>query len=83
MKSDIQGTSTCPIGAEQYEEFKDSLHPSGAVQYDYRHTDGRLFSCVAPTLEKARDRCMAWAFSRGIVPIWVKMDFHTVPDDAS
>ena len=29
-------------------------------QYDYRHTDGELFSCVAPTLENARKRRDSW-----------------------
>ena len=24
------------------------------VQYDYRHTDGELFSCVKPTLDECR-----------------------------
>ena len=30
------------------------------VQYDYRHTDKTLFSCVAVTLEDARARRDAW-----------------------
>ena len=35
------------------------------VQYDYRHTDGRPFTCVAPTLEKARAKRDAWLAGRG------------------
>ena len=28
--------------------------------YDYRHTDGELFSCVAPTLKECRQRRDEW-----------------------
>lgn len=62
MKTDIDGCSTCQAGREQYEEY---THRSGRkvyhmVQYDYRHTDGELFSCCAPSLEDARRRRDAW-----------------------
>ena len=62
MKTDINGCSTCQAGREQYEEY---THRSGRkvyhmVQYDYRHTDGELFSCCAPSLEEARRRRDAW-----------------------
>ena len=30
------------------------------VQYDYRHTDGELFSCVKPTLEECRATRDKW-----------------------
>ena len=30
------------------------------TQYHYRHTDGRPFSCVAPTVEKARAKRDQW-----------------------
>lgn len=58
MKTDSKGTSTCPIGEENYERFQ---MPDGRgnltwfYQYDYRHTNGALFSCVKPTLEKCRE----------------------------
>ena len=29
-------------------------------QYDYRHTDGELFSCVKPTLEECRATRDKW-----------------------
>ena len=29
-------------------------------QYDYRHTDGELFSCVAGTLKECRQRRNEW-----------------------
>ena len=50
-------------GEEQYEIFKPHRRGAGQfVQYDYRHTDGELFSCVKPTLghcQAARDEWMA------------------------
>ena len=62
MKSDINGCSTCPIGQEQYEEYTQKLGQKvyNLVQYDYRHTDGELFSTVAPSLEEARKRKDNW-----------------------
>ena len=55
-------------GQEQYEIYKSSFpkringhrtFPKHCA-YDYRHTDGELFSCVAPTLENARKRRDSW-----------------------
>lgn len=52
-------------GQEQYEFFEvEHLARRGKdatrVQYDYRHTDGKLFSCVAKTLEDARAKRDQW-----------------------
>lgn len=44
----------CLPGQEQYEEFYSPVAKKNLVQYDYRHTSGELFSCVAFTLEKCR-----------------------------
>lgn len=33
-------------------------------QYDYRDTDGELFSCVAPTLEECRAKRDIWLNNR-------------------
>ena len=62
MKSDVNGCSTCPIGQEQYERFtaKVGRKSKRMVQYDYRHTDGDLFSTVADTLDKARKERDEW-----------------------
>jgi hypothetical protein len=61
MKSDVNGCSTCPVGAEQYEWYKTRTpKPRLMVQYDYRHTDGRLFACVTASLEDARHRRDLW-----------------------
>lgn len=58
MKSDIQGCSTCPKGCENYETF--TWRRKTYYQYDYRHTDGELFSCCAPTLKQCRERRDEW-----------------------
>ena len=53
-------------GQEQHETYRLGSHMSRRlagqtrVQYDYRHTDGELFSCVAPDLDAARKRRDAW-----------------------
>ena len=62
MKTDINGCSTCPVGKENYEEFTMTIGRKvyEKVQYDYRHTDGELFSCVANSLEEARERKNKW-----------------------
>lgn len=61
MRTDIiKGCSLCPAGAEQYEEFAPSWRAGTAIQYDYRHANGMLFSAVAPTLVEARRRRDAW-----------------------
>ncbi len=47
-------------GQEQHEAFKSNIARRKAVQYDYRHTDGELFSCVKPTLEACRKAKETW-----------------------
>lgn len=51
-------------GQEQWEEFVPShlkRHPDNIlVQYDYRHTDGSVFSTVAKSLDLARERRDKW-----------------------
>lgn len=37
-----------------------TAHGKPINQYDYRHTDGELFSTVAPTLEECRTRRDEW-----------------------
>jgi hypothetical protein len=53
MKTDKNGLSQCPNGAERYESFK----TRGKVyyQYDYRAESGELFSCVKPSLQQCRN----------------------------
>ncbi|GAA6340620.1 DUF3873 domain-containing protein [Phocaeicola massiliensis] len=67
----INGLSTCTAaGTEKYERFfrqGSTTRQSGIgrrkrtlVQYDYRHTDGELFSCVKPTLDECRQKRDEW-----------------------
>lgn len=52
-------------GKEQHET---SPHPykKGKIlyQYDYRHTDGELFSCIASSLKAARAKRDQWLAER-------------------
>lgn len=58
----INGVSTCTaLDTEKYEKFYSGRRPRKAmIQYDYRHTDGELFSTVAPTLEQCREKRNLW-----------------------
>lgn len=60
MKTDVNGCSTTAAGQEQYEEYYSSIARAVRVQYDYHTSEGKLFSCVAPSLEAARARRDAW-----------------------
>ena len=59
-------TTTNAPGQEQYETFTSHFgrKPQRRVQYDYHHTDGRLFSCVRKTLEDCRAARDAWLAAR-------------------
>ena len=57
------GVSTCQTaGTEKYECFQSGFgrRKRTLVQYDYRHTDGELFSCVKPTLDECRTERDKW-----------------------
>lgn len=60
-------TTTRPC-QEQYEYFRTPKRPGKPgqkrVRYDYRHTDGDLFSCVAANLEACRSRRDEWLTSK-------------------
>lgn len=56
-----KGCSVCEQGQENYTTFSPAHRPKQTFyQYDYRHTDGQLFSTVAPTLEECRSRRNEW-----------------------
>ena len=60
------GCSVCEQGKENYTTFSPAHRPKQTFyQYDYRHTDGCLFSTVAPTLEECRTRRDAWLTEKG------------------
>ena len=62
MKSDVNGCSTTVRGAENWERFQLPDRRNRLqwfVQYEYRHTNGKLFTCIKSTLAEcrcARDR---------------------------
>jgi hypothetical protein len=54
-------STTTAKGQEQYEYFSSPvLKGKRFCQYDYRHTNGQLFSCVKPTLEQCRISRNRW-----------------------
>ena len=55
-------TTTNTPGQEQYETFTRRVGGKSKkyVQYDYRHPDGELFSCVKPTLAACRAARDEW-----------------------
>ena len=61
MTANGVSTTTTP-GTEQYEVFYTGYRTRRKkhYQYDYRHTDGELFSCVAATLKECRQRRDEW-----------------------
>lgn len=55
-------------GHEQWEEFVSALRGNRQlIQYDYRNEDGRLFSCVADSLEECRHRRDLYVNKRKLV----------------
>jgi hypothetical protein len=60
MKTDINGCSTTARGQEQHERYYSAIFRDYRVQYDYRTPEGKLFSCVARSLEEARIRRDKW-----------------------
>jgi len=50
-------------GQEQHETFETRKK---AVQYDYRHTDGELFSCVKSTLNSCKAARDAWLQKKAV-----------------
>ncbi len=47
-------------GQEQYTAYISNISRNTEVQYDYRHTNGELFSCVKPTLIDCRQAKDNW-----------------------
>ncbi len=64
----INGVSACTeAGTEKHERFQLGIgrRRRTLVQYDYRHTDGELFSCVKPTLNECRAERDKWLTAKG------------------
>lgn len=58
-KMTVNGVSVCATGQENYERFE-AKRGKWYYQYDYRHTDGELFSVVLPTIEECKERRDKW-----------------------
>lgn len=52
-------TTTTP-GEENWIHFNSRADQRRYCQYDYRHTDGKLFSCVKLTLDACRSARDEW-----------------------
>jgi hypothetical protein len=67
MAMNKNGVSTTKeIGTEQFVEFESKVGGKRRryFQYDYRHYDGELFSCVKKTLEACRAARDEWIARR-------------------
>ena len=54
-------STTRNTGEEKYERFSFRDRPRKLFyQYDYRHADGELFSCVKPSLKECREAREEW-----------------------
>lgn len=64
-KMTVNGVSICPTGQENYERFE-ARRGKWFYQYDYRHTDGELFSIVMPTLDECRIKRDDWILAKTV-----------------
>ncbi len=55
----------CQPEQEQHEEFYSHAVRGKRVQYDYRHTNGELFSCIKKTLDDCRIARDEWLARKG------------------
>lgn len=60
MTTDNTGTAVTDNGMEQWQTFRSSVTHRRMVQYNFCTTSGKLFSCVARSLEKARIKRDVW-----------------------
>lgn len=64
MQTDVNGRSTCKPGEERHESFRSRITGKTLVQYDYRASDGELFTIIRPTLEECRAKRDEWLRNR-------------------
>ena len=64
-KMTVNGVSVCATGQENYEHFE-ARRGKWFYQYDYRHTDGELFSIVLQTLEMCRMERDKWLLAKTV-----------------
>jgi hypothetical protein len=80
MKTDVQGHSTCPVGKESFETFYSSFKKRDLVQYDYRHSDGELFTTVALNVESARSKRDQWLENKSLSVLGMRLSDLTLQD---
>jgi hypothetical protein len=68
-------TTTNSPGQEQYEEF--TAAGNKYIQYDYRHTDGELFSCVRETLDICRAKRDEWLAQKALSDYDIRSEAYT------
>lgn len=47
-------------GQENYEKYFSAIVKKNLYQYEYRHTDGELFSCIKSSLQLCREAKDIW-----------------------
>lgn len=56
-----KGCSVCEVGKENYTTFfAGAFRGTLYYQYDYRHTDGELFTCIGKSLDECRQKRDVW-----------------------
>lgn len=53
-------TTTTTAGTERFDVYYSDVLRRELVQYDYRHTNGELFSCVAKSIDACRAKRDKW-----------------------
>ena len=56
----MEAISDTKLGEEKFEVFKSSITKRPMVQYDFRKSDGELFSCIETSLDKCREQRDKW-----------------------
>jgi hypothetical protein len=56
---------TLKPGRERRETFYSHFAKRRMIQYDYRHANGELFSCIAESEMEIYDKRTAWAKKHG------------------
>lgn len=59
------GCSVCEQGKENYTTFiAGAFRGTEYYQYDYRHSDGELFSCIGKSLEECQQKRDKWLIDK-------------------
>lgn len=64
MKTDKKGCSTCEAGSENYELYYSKIVKKNLYQYEFRHSNGELFTTVKSTLKQCQSAKDEWLKSK-------------------